>query len=165
MRNLHRHGGRLGQRRIDSLPTRLHADRNEMRNEIVWVFTSSLASIMSDLFIRNEGKIFLVIPGSRAGHAWIDNNVAVNRELFCPEFLQALKNGKKIWTLRDVGGPMAVVRSTLSTLPKGGYPLMTAAEAANGSTMAGWERGSICNPRSPRPNKREPILRKSSGCR
>ena len=33
---------------------------------------------MSDLFIRNEGKIFLLIPGSRAGHAWVDNNVAVN---------------------------------------------------------------------------------------
>ena len=35
---------------------------------------------MSDLFIRNEGKIFLLIPGSRAGHAWVDNNVAVNGE-------------------------------------------------------------------------------------
>jgi hypothetical protein len=35
---------------------------------------------MSDLFIRNEGKIFLLIPGSKAGHAWIDNNVAVNGE-------------------------------------------------------------------------------------
>jgi hypothetical protein len=35
---------------------------------------------MSDLFIRNEGKIFLLILGSTAGRAWIDNNVAVDGE-------------------------------------------------------------------------------------
>jgi hypothetical protein len=35
---------------------------------------------MSDLFIRNEGKIFLLIPGSTAGRAWIDKNVAINGE-------------------------------------------------------------------------------------
>jgi hypothetical protein len=35
---------------------------------------------MSDLLLRNEGRIFLLIPGSKAGRAWIDNNVAVDGE-------------------------------------------------------------------------------------
>ena len=33
---------------------------------------------MGDPFIRNEGKIFLLIRGSTTGRAWIDNNVAVD---------------------------------------------------------------------------------------
>jgi hypothetical protein len=36
---------------------------------------------MSDLFIRNEGKIFLLIPGNKKGRTWIDKNVEIEGKI------------------------------------------------------------------------------------
>jgi hypothetical protein len=36
---------------------------------------------MSDLFLRNEGKFFWLIPGNKKGRAWIDKNVEIEGEI------------------------------------------------------------------------------------